>query len=102
MQGIIWYWHNQTSAIDKLKQIVHNYEKIGIPILRKCFTKTESYVFFSNGDNWRVVQACDSGRGCKCNISYIQRGMPLEIEQSIIYPSTIAPPFHGYLFWDEA
>ena len=50
-------------------------------------------------DCWMVKKATELSRGVKCNISYIDSDIPVEIRHNIIRPSTTAVPFMAYNFY---
>ena len=49
------------------------------------------YAEYENGDRWDLRPVTDSSRGYKCNVSYIQRGIPLDKIRRFIQPSMIGP-----------
>ena len=105
MKGIIWYQENTEQAKEILKKMIEKYKLFNINIApgrgHSRETKYEMHVEFDNGDVWDVFKARESCRGYKCNISYVSRSIPLDMVNVIIYPCTIAPPYHGINYWYE-
>lgn len=102
MIGIVW-GKTKVRADNQLAQIVENYNQKGIKPVKIIDSKyTPNSVEFDNGDIWKAVSAIESSRGSKCNISYIDKGIDIEIIQTIINPSTCCPPFQAFkFFWGE-
>ncbi len=100
MKGVIWYWVNQSSAIDELRAMAQRYKKQGIDVVTFITSKYQPHVIFANGDIWKVLAARDSSRGQKCNISYISRRIPQEWIHNIVEPNTMEMPFRGFCYWD--
>jgi hypothetical protein len=101
MKGIIWKKSSDSQAAEILfEQIIMNYEFIGIngrTIKSKDFMRFEA----DNGDYWEVLSGRESFRGKKCNISYIERGIPEEVVHNIILPCTVAYPFRAVTYFGD-
>lgn len=101
MKGIIWRNSINSENAERLfYQLITNYEFIGITgkIIK---SKLRMSFYAGNGDTWEVVSAVESSRGRKCNISYIERGIPDEIVQHIIIPCTVALPFRAITYFGD-
>lgn len=101
MKGIIWRNYSNSQAAEILfEQIIMNYEFIGI---NGKTTKTKDFMRFeaNNGDCWEVLSWHESFRGKKCNISYIEKGIPREIVNNIILPCTVAYPFRAVTYFGD-
>ena len=70
MIGIIWYYENKDQAVELLKKIQRGYENLNIGTKIRA-TKTNIALYCDNEDIWRIYPVRSSGRGHKCNISYI-------------------------------
>ncbi len=101
MKGIIWRKSSESEAAEILfEQIIMNYDFIGIggqTIKSKDFMRFKA----DNGDYWEVLSVRESFRGKKCNISYIERGIPREIVYNIILPCTVAYPFRAITYFGD-
>ena len=101
MKGIIWRKSSDSQAAEILfEQIIMNYECIGITgktIKSKDFMRFKA----DNGDCWEVLAGRESFRGKKCNISYIERGIPKEVIYNIIIPCTAAYPFRAITYFGD-
>lgn len=102
MIGIVW-GKTKTRADNQLTQIIENYNWKGIkPVKIRNSKNTFNSVEFDNGDVWKAVSAIESARGNKCNVSYIDKEIDIEIIQTIINPSTCCQPFQAFkFFWGE-
>lgn len=96
MIGIVW-GSTQQIANEKLEEVKNNYLSFGnnpVVEVEKCYFETQ------NGDVWRALAAIDLARGYRCNISYIDKQIPQEIVETIIYPSTTAGPYQAYNYYN--
>ena len=99
MRAII-YCQEINTGMNKLNDIIKNYERINIETTNiKRITKTSAFIVFKNGDEWTVAIANDGSRGCACNIAYIDRNINEEIVQTIIMPTIKALPYGAYNFY---
>ena len=98
MKGIVW-GKTFTSAIDKLDQIVAQYEQLHIYPIRIIKSKNEYSIVYENGDYWRTCCGNTSSRGYKSNISYIDMNIPNEIIETIILPCTTSSPYQGIIYY---
>lgn len=105
MKGIIWYYKNTKQAKELLKDMIKNYEQMGIKLGSSHFacreSKHEMHVELDNGDIWKVLPVTEQRRGEKCNISYISRTIPKKIVRVLIMPCTMAYPYQGISYWYE-
>lgn len=95
MTGIIWYYSNKGVGLNKLKDIMCEYVRIGI---EPKDVKTDR-VIFENGDCWSVAPAKDCCRGRACNVAYIERRTPDEIIDYIIMPAIKSFPYRAYNYY---
>ena len=99
MRGIVWAY-NTEDAITQLLEIEEDYKHLGIEPVNKVIGKQhDSYISFANGDMWRVVRACDSGRGYAANVSYIDIRISQEVIDTIIKYATKSWPFQAFKFY---
>jgi hypothetical protein len=101
MKGVIWRKSSESEAAEILfEQIIMNYDFMGIGGQTR---KTKDSMRFKadNGDYWEVLPARESFRGKKCNISYIERGIPRDIVYNIILPCTVAYPFRAVTYFGD-
>lgn len=94
MTGIIW-GSTFKRGVQQLEKIEESYKAILVPCEKKIIGKDIYELRFGNGDYWRVLTASSTCRGFKANISYIDRDIKLEIVDTVIYPTTIAPPYNA-------
>lgn len=95
MIGIVW-GNTQGKAIKKLEEIRKDYLLVHLNIVRvgRDFFETE------NGDIWRAVTVNDSARGYRCNISYIDELIPIEIRNGLIAHATKAYPYQAIHYYE--
>lgn len=101
MKGIIWRNSNDSENAERLfDQLITNYEFIGITgkIIKN---KLRMSFYAGNGDTWEVISAVESFHGKRCNISYIERGIPDDVVQNIIIPCTTALPFRAITYFGD-
>ena len=109
MKGIIWYnLENKEKAIQQLNIIKKKYLRLlakteqdtfkNIILQEKMSSKTW-LVVFSNNDCWKIVPALDNCKGEACNISYIDKSIPLDIVNTIIIPCTKAIPYQAFKYY---
>ena len=101
MKGVVWGATSQT-ANDKLDQIIKDYRlyRIKPKTIRK--SKNGYSVEFENGDIWRAIKACESTRGIRTNVSYIDRMISPMFVDEIIKPCTTACPFQAFhYYWPD-
>ena len=99
MKGIIWYYTNREYGIERLKQLIQEYERIKISCTRKIINSAMCEATFENGDIWRVVPTYESSRGSACNIALIERGTPEREIHEIIMPCIKGYPYRAYNYW---
>ena len=82
--------------MDDIKQ---SYLLYGYNITKEVKTKQNYHIIFDNGDHWKVVRACESSRGCKANLSYVDRRIQdMDIIEMINY-CTIAGPWNAIKYY---
>lgn len=98
MYGIVWYY-NKEEGKKQLKKIAEEYLNYKINYNRIIQFPTS--VIFENGDVWKLLPARDCSRGHKCNISFVERCIPIEDFNTFIRPATIWGPYQAYNFYGE-
>jgi len=98
MIGIIWYYENKDQAFELLKKMQRGYENLNIGTKIRA-TKTNIALYCDNEDIWRIYPARSSGKGHRCNISYIEYGTPKEIIATLIRPCTTAYPYSAFNYY---
>ena len=98
IRGVVWGAHMKNAEIE-LKTIIDSYNKCGHEIVRERHNQAEHEIIFSNGDIWNAWRANEYRRGCKINISYIDKSIDPEIIETVIIPATIAPPYHALHYY---
>ncbi len=95
MIGIVW-GSTQKRAIKELEKIRKDYFSEHINIIRvgRDFFEAE------NGDIWRAIAANDSARGYRCNISYIDELISIEIKNGLIAHATSAYPYQATHYYE--
>lgn len=100
MKGLVWGFTFEAGK-EKLREIKSRYEMMGIFVIKEVETKYEFYLIFSNGDNWRCVRASENSRGCKANISYVDRRIDPMFVDVVIRHCTCAPPYNAIAYYGE-
>lgn len=99
MKGIVWGKTTERSK-EKLKTIIDKYLQIGYKIVEQKNTKHHTAILFDNGDYWQAIQATESARGHRCNVSYIDHELEKYITIiSIIEHCTTAMPYNGITYF---
>lgn len=101
MKGIIYYNSSWENGNKQLQQIVTNYERMKIPVVKCHYLRSGSWAEFENGDTWKVLCANDFARGYRCNIAYIERSINYDIYRCIIAPTMMDFPFSAFRLWGE-
>ena len=104
MRGTIWYWENREDAQKLLENVIKKYERVGVKLSpsRSAYRQTKETLTaeFENGDIWDVLRAIESGRGHKCNFSYISRLIPEAVVEVLIIPCTMNQ-YYAINYWNE-
>lgn len=98
MKGLIW-GNSLQEASQELDIIRQQYQQAQIAISIERKSKFSHSIIFKNGDIWEAVSCKDSARGRSCNISYIQKGIPIEKINTIIKPCTKSIPYRAFNFF---
>ena len=98
MKGIVWY-EDRTRGEEQFNGIIERYKTMGINPIKERKSRYENWVQFENDDFWRLVKATESGRGQRCNISYIDRDIEEIVVNTIIKPCTLPFPYFGYNYY---
>lgn len=101
MHGVIWKATRDSVAAEALfDQLIDNYRLKGHTV--KIFKSNDSMRFSAdNGDFWEVIGAHESFRAKRCNISYIERGIPRAFVNDVIIHCTTAYPFRAITYFGE-
>lgn len=99
MRGIIWYYTKREVGMEKLEQLVSNYVRMGIKLIKLVNNKVISEAIFDNGDYWKVCSSYQNSRGQSCNIALIERNTPEEIINTIIKPCIKSLPYNAYNYY---
>ena len=100
MKGLIW-GSTIISAKEKLAEIENRYELMGIPVISKRENAHDIQIIFKNGDIWKAIQAYESARGHRVNISYVDRKIDPEFVDVIIRHCTTALPYNSITYYGE-
>lgn len=94
MKAVVWYNNNIETAKEFIKMQINRYKFARI---EGRVVESKDYLRFyaDNGDFWQTMPSRESSRGVKCNISYIERGIPEEIINCVIKPCTRAEPYNA-------
>ncbi len=99
MKGIIYYKDKNAGKL-QLDQIISNYTKLNISIVRQRQTADSAFIRFTNGDTWDLVYISPNSRGRACNIAYIDNTIPLEAIHAIIFPTIKSLPYTAYNYYN--
>lgn len=101
MKGVVW-GYTLYAARNKLEEIEQEYEIYhkATP-MRKIVNSHETLIEYDNGDCWRALRATESARGIRCNISYIDTRIDIDIVNTIIKPVTSCPPYHAFQYFSR-
>lgn len=101
IRGVIWKASPHSKAAEELfDQLIDNYRLKGHTV--KVFKSKYSMRFsVDNGDFWEAVSAHESFRAKRCNISYIERGVPRDFVNDVIVHCTTAYPFRAITYFGE-
>lgn len=94
MKAIVWYKDDVELAKEYIKIQIEKYKTSKI---EGRVVESDHFLRFyaDNGDYWETRPALESSKGVKCNISYIEEGIPIEFMDSVIRHCTTAPPFNA-------
>ena len=98
IRGIV-YGESTLSAKQQLKDIIFNYECLGIYIKRKRESLRSLEIEFENGDFWRALKATENCRGMSCNVAYIEHTIAKEVVWNVIKPTIKSLPFQAYEYF---
>lgn len=98
MYGIVWYQHREEGK-KQLQKITDNYLNKNINYNK--ITQFPTSVIFENGDTWKLLPANDNSLGHRCNISFVEKCIPLDTFNTLICPVTTALPYGSYNFYGE-
>lgn len=90
-------------ANEKLNNIKQDYLNLRYTIDKEIDNKHQHIIVFNNGDIWKAINASESHRGQRANLSYIHRSLLTEDNPDylpgMIRNCTYAYPWHGYCLY---
>ena len=102
MKGLVW-GPTFEIANEKLNNIKQDYLNLKYTIDKEIDNKHQHIIVFNNGDIWKAINASESHRGQRANLSYIHRSLLTEDNPDylpgIIRNCTYAYPWHGYCLY---
>lgn len=100
MKAIVWYDKYLETAKEFIKTQIERYKLMGIE--GQVIDSKNSLRFYAdNGDFWQTSPSRESSRGMKCNISYVERGVPEEFISRVIKPCTTAYPYNAITYYEH-
>ena len=100
MKAVVWYNQQPETAKQFIKTQITRYKIMGI---EGHIMETEKFLRFyaDNGDLWQTAPSYESSRGIKCNISYVEKGVPEEFINRVIKPCTTAYPYNAITYYEH-
>lgn len=98
MRGIIWY-QNFATGLNKFENLIQDYKRINIEMIKTVSCKHNQTAYFSNGDIWELVCANENSRGKSCNIGLFEYGLPEELINTVLMPCIKSYPYQAYNFY---
>ena len=102
MKGIVW-GPTFEIANEKLNNIKQDYLNLRYTIDKEIDNKHQHIIVFNNGDIWKAINASESHRGQRANLSYIHRSLLTKDNPDylpgMIRNCTYAQPWHGYCLY---
>ena len=102
MKGLVW-GPTFKIANEKLNNIKQDYLNLRYTIDKEIDNKHQHIIVFNNGDIWKAINASESHRGQRANLSYIHRSLLTEDNPDylpgMIRNCTYAYPWHGYCLY---
>lgn len=102
MKGLVW-GPTFEIANEKLNNIKQDYLNLRYTIDKEIDNKHQHIIVFNNGDIWKAINASESHRGQRANLSYIHRSLLTEDNPDylpgMIRNCTYAYPWHGYCLY---
>ena len=102
MKGLVW-GPTFEIANKKLNNIKQDYLKLKYTIDKEIDNKYQHIIIFNNGDIWKAINASESHRGERANLSYVHRSLiednPDYLPGIMIRNCTYAYPWHGYCLY---
>ena len=100
MKAIVWYDKHIETAKEFIKTQISRYKIMGIEVQ---IIESKNFFRFNaeNGDLWQTAPVRESSRGIKCNISYVEKGIPEELINRIIKPCTTAYPHNAITYYEH-
>lgn len=98
MKGLVWGLTFEDGC-KKMNEIRENYLLYNYKIIGEHRTQQRYELTFDNGDHWRVVRACESSRGYKANLSYVDRRIQDMSIIEIINHCTMMGPWNAIKYY---
>ena len=102
MKGLVW-GPTFEIANEKLNSIKQDYLNYRYTIDKEIDSKYQHVIVFNNGDIWKAINASESHRGQRANLSYIHRSLLTEDSPDylpgMIRNCTYGYPWHGYCLY---
>lgn len=102
MKGLVW-GPTFEIADEKLNSIKQDYLNHKYTIEKEINSKYQHVIVFNNGDIWKAINASESHRGERANLSYVHRSLLTEDNPDylpgMIRNCTYAYPWHGYCLY---
>ena len=102
IKGVIWCLKTEDGKA-QLRRMIESYKYWGVNVEKECWYSMSPMVFFDNGDIWKAINASESHRGQRANLSYIHRSLLTEDNPDylpgMIRNCTYAYPWHGYCLY---
>lgn len=100
MKAIVWYDQHLETAKEFIKTQIERYKLMGI---EGHIVESKNFLRFyaDNGDFWQTMPSYESSRGAKCNISYVEKGIPEDFIYDVIFHCTTALPFSAITYYEH-
>lgn len=98
MKGVIWSCDRGGDGIEQLKYVRDRYMWSGINPVREVYSRDNSWIELENGDIWRVASACESSRGIRANIAWIDARCSEEFFHVVVLPTLCS--FNGPRYYE--
>ena len=102
MKALVW-GPTFEIANEKLNNIKQDYLNLRYTIDKEIDNKHQHIIVFNNGDIWKAINASESHRGQRANLSYIHRSLLTEDNpdylSGMIRNCTYSGPWHGFCLY---
>ena len=100
MKAIVWYDQHLETAKEFIKMQIERYKLMGIEG-RVIGNKNFLHFYAENGDVWQTAPSRESSCGIKCNISYVEKGIPEDFINRVIKHCTTAYPYNAITYYEH-